>query len=398
MSFSKFLKKRLLSLPKTFFAERTIVFVTSSGIKNFTLSPLLQFFSILLVAWIVILLQQSIRYDSIIESKHTEIQKLKSINKYFEAEFDALNDELKKVNDYLNVISGDNHSVSNVQKDSKIIIPEDIKSARLSSLNSSNIDKIKKISSQINKVELFTLNRIKELEEGLNLTGLDLEIIPKKNFLNQSVETPLYTGNDPQNLGQGGPLQDDYNIDKEVIKATSGYDFERISKKIKFNNKVSHLIFLENLVSSLPLNKPMKDFYISSSFGYRKDPLTNRRALHRGQDFVGPINSKILSPSRGKVILAGYFAEYGKAVVIDHGFGITTRYGHMSKILVSKGDIIEKGTVIGLQGNTGRSTGRHLHYEVRYKNNPLNPRKFIKAGEFLFDDATKNNITNYVDS
>ena len=93
--------KKIILLFKSIFAERTLVFVTSKGIKNFTLSPFLQFCAFLLLTWLLLLLQQSIRYDNIISSKLTEIKKLKSINKYFESEFEALNDELEKVNDYL---------------------------------------------------------------------------------------------------------------------------------------------------------------------------------------------------------------------------------------------------------------------------------------------------------
>jgi len=86
------------------------------------------------------------------------------------------------------------------------------------------------------------------------------------------------------------------------------------------------------------------------------------------------------------VILAGKFSDYGTAIVIDHGFGITTRYGHLSQIKVQEGQVVKQGEVIALQGNTGRSTGSHLHYEVRYKDIPLNPRKFLEAGDILFND------------
>jgi murein DD-endopeptidase MepM/ murein hydrolase activator NlpD len=118
----------------------------------------------------------------------------------------------------------------------------------------------------------------------------------------------------------------------------------------------------------------------------RSDPITNRKTLHHGLDFVGLENEKIYSPSSGKVILAGKFSEYGNAIVIDHGFGITTRYGHLSSIKVKEGQIVKKGENIALQGNTGRSTGDHLHYEVRYKNIPLNPKKFLEAGQILFNN------------
>ncbi len=386
--------KKIILLFKSIFAERTLVFVTSKGIKNFTLSPFLQFCAFLLLTWLLLLLQQSIRYDNIISSKLTEIKKLKSINKYFESEFEALNDELEKVNDYLKVISGDKHSVNSKTREDKFLIPKKLQNIELSKVNHRNIEKLRIINSQISDVASFAKNRILELEEAINITGLNLESIPKKNFLNQVIESPRYLQNNSSNLAIGGPLEDNEEMNKQISKSTLDYDFARVSKKAKFSNKVSHLIFLENLANNLPLNKPMKDFYVSSGFGYRIDPITKTRALHRGQDFVGPENAKIISPSRGKVIIADYFAEYGKAVVIDHGFGITTRYGHLSKINVQKGQIVNKNDVIGFQGSTGRSTGNHLHYEIRYKNSPLNPRKFIKAGEQLFGDDESINYIN----
>ncbi|MBL6664329.1 MAG: M23 family metallopeptidase [Rickettsiales bacterium] len=147
---------------------------------------------------------------------------------------------------------------------------------------------------------------------------------------------------------------------------------------------------LEKLVEIIPFAKPMKNYYISSGFGTRVDPITNRKARHRGLDFVGPSKEEVYSPSEGKVILAGRFNDYGKAVVIDHGYGITTRYGHLSAVNVKKGDIVKRGQLIALQGNTGRSTGSHLHYEVRYKKSPLNPYNFIQAGELLYKKDNKS--------
>lgn len=92
-------------------------------------------------------------------------------------------------------------------------------------------------------------------------------------------------------------------------------------------------------------------------------------------------------------MLARWFSDYGNAIVIDHGNGITTRYGHLSKIKVFEGQRVKNGEVIGYQGNTGRSTGQHLHYEVRYRNIPLNPKRFIEAGQILIN----NNSPKHVD-
>ena len=144
----------------------------------------------------------------------------------------------------------------------------------------------------------------------------------------------------------------------------------------------------------MPLARPMKGYYISSGFGRRTDPVTHRKATHQGLDFVGKKNAEILSPSEGIVTLAGRYSDYGNAIVIDHGFGITTRYGHLSSVKVKKGQFVTKNQVIATQGSSGRSTGDHLHYEVRYKKTPLNPGKFLKAGDTLFNDKEKAKYVN----
>jgi murein DD-endopeptidase MepM/ murein hydrolase activator NlpD len=186
---------------------------------------------------------------------------------------------------------------------------------------------------------------------------------------------------------QGGPLEEN-SLDAALASSNSDEDdIERHLEKVQFTGEIDYLMVLEKLAGVMPFAKPMKNYYISSGFGSRTDPITRRMAPHHGLDFVGVTREKIISPSAGKVILAGRFSDYGNAVVIDHGFGITTRYGHLSEVKVKEGQRVKQGDVLALQGNTGRSTGPHLHYEVRYKNIPLNPRKFLEAGEALFNDG-----------
>ena len=100
-------------------------------------------------------------------------------------------------------------------------------------------------------------------------------------------------------------------------------------------------------------------------------------------DFVGAYRAEIYAPAPGKVVRAGRNGAYGLFVELDHGNGVTTRYGHLAKILVKRSQLLKRGDALGLQGNTGRSTGAHLHYEIRYHNKPLNPYKFIKAGAYV---------------
>ncbi len=110
------------------------------------------------------------------------------------------------------------------------------------------------------------------------------------------------------------------------------------------------------------------------------DPFFGGLAMHAGIDFRAPTGSEIRSTGAGKVVSAGFSGGYGNMVEIDHGLGLSTRYGHMSRILVSAGDVVEPGQILGLSGSTGRSTGPHLHYEVRKNGDPIDPMRFLNAG------------------
>jgi murein DD-endopeptidase MepM/ murein hydrolase activator NlpD len=149
---------------------------------------------------------------------------------------------------------------------------------------------------------------------------------------------------------------------------------------------VDRMVLLHNIIEQLPLSQPIEDAQTTGPFGRRVDPFNGRWAIHPGVDLAGPVGSKIYSTSAGIVLSAEHRAAYGNMVDIDHGYGIVTRYGHMSKILVKEGDMVHKGQQIGVQGSTGRSTGPHLHYEVRINDRPVNPVKFLNAGEHVSEN------------
>src|SRR5690606_2782526 len=122
---------------------------------------------------------------------------------------------------------------------------------------------------------------------------------------------------------------------------------------------------LERGLASLPQVVPADMRMISSGFGYRRDPFTGHAALHSGLDFAGNVGDPIHAAAGGKVSFVGHRSGYGKVVEISHGNGLTTRYAHMSAWQARRGQVVEPGDVIGRIGSTGRSTGPHLHFEVR---------------------------------
>lgn len=140
---------------------------------------------------------------------------------------------------------------------------------------------------------------------------------------------------------------------------------------------------LRRTAIALPLAKPIATAPITSRFGTRMDPFLRRRAMHSGIDFKAPTGTPVRVTATGTVISAGRNGGYGNMVAVRHSNGVTTRYAHLSRILVKKGEYVETGTVVGRAGSTGRSTGPHLHYEVRIKGRAVNPMNYLKAGKEL---------------
>lgn len=133
-----------------------------------------------------------------------------------------------------------------------------------------------------------------------------------------------------------------------------------------------------------PIHRPLAvEARRSSNFGNRRDPFTGGKAFHAGIDFAAPSGSTVLSAGRGKVIFAGRRSGYGNLVEISHGGGLTSRYAHLSAFLVKAGQTVETGTPIARVGSTGRSTGPHLHFEIRRKDVATDPTAFLEAGKRL---------------
>ena len=141
---------------------------------------------------------------------------------------------------------------------------------------------------------------------------------------------------------------------------------------------------MEQLLAALPLAAPADGYTLSSGFGNRIDPFTRKPAFHEGMDFAGALGTPIKAPAPGVVTRVGYWGSYGLLVEIDHGFGITTRYGHLSKAPLKKGQKVAFRQDIGTMGRSGRTTGPHLHYEVLFDGEPMDPANFLKAGRNVF--------------
>ena len=147
---------------------------------------------------------------------------------------------------------------------------------------------------------------------------------------------------------------------------------------------------LQRGLQGIPQVIPAAGTQISSGFGYRSDPFAGSPAFHAGLDFKGPMGAAIYSAARGKVAFVGQRPGYGNCVEIDHGNGLRTRYAHMSAFRARVGQSVTAGQLIGAVGSTGRSTGPHLHFEVRLNGQPVNPRPFLEVAPNVLKEARVN--------
>jgi murein DD-endopeptidase MepM/ murein hydrolase activator NlpD len=160
---------------------------------------------------------------------------------------------------------------------------------------------------------------------------------------------------------------------------------ERLVSEV--DNRADELAVLESRLLEkrvrdrlLPTTMPVKEASLGSSFGYRSDPIAGLRAMHEGLDFTADVGTPVVSAADGVILSTGYHPDFGNLVEIDHGEGLISRYAHLSRIDAKAGALVKRGTLIGAIGTTGRSTGPHLHFEVRMLGVAQDPALFLKRG------------------
>jgi murein DD-endopeptidase MepM/ murein hydrolase activator NlpD len=206
-----------------------------------------------------------------------------------------------------------------------------------------------------------TETKISDIQNSLATTGLDIEMLVKRQNSEKGKGGPLMLL-DPRTQ-RTGPLEESLNL---------------------LNSNVDYLQDLQRLVERLPIDTPLPRYQINDPFGVRHDPFTGKLAQHNGVDLGSNYKDEVLSTGDGKVIHVDMASDYGRNIIVDHGMGLQTRYAHLARFMVKEGDKVERGSVIGQLGCSGRCTGPHVHYEVLYNGNPVNPLKFMKAGKNVF--------------
>lgn len=188
-------------------------------------------------------------------------------------------------------------------------------------------------------------------------------------------------------FGMGGSVPDDINFSLplsanhtqllrkmhsqvETVAAASDVQQENFQVLLK------KLEAKRNLLAATPSIRPV-DGWVTSRFGYRKSPFTNRKEIHKGLDIAARKGTPIIAPADGLITFAASKGLMGNMMTLNHGYGMITRYGHIHKFLKKKGEKVRRGEAIALVGNTGRSTGPHVHYEIHLNGVPVNPEKYI---------------------
>lgn len=431
---SKTLGQRLAGFKKRFFPERELTFRTNDRVRFFRVSGRSQIslavFVLALGGWAAF---ASITYfinleilrikDGDILNARLAYRSLLSEVSDYQKKFAKLTGELDKNHGSMlalaeknsdlkqNLQSTTNRLVSSKEQIRQIAVKRaGLKNrlgeieAEMNTLNSRNFalkGSLTSISTDLEEV-LVERNRARKESQGLaklvvtlkrNLTDLRdsekeilLRLAERTEENNQEmaavlsrtgIKVSLLLGKDKfSSNGKGGPF---------VAPLPVGEPAQELAASLfELEAHLSRWESLKRLMRITPLAAPLDFFSIASRYGKRRDPISKKWAMHYGLDFGSFFRAPVYATAPGVVTFAGRKGKYGKLVEISHGKGLKTRYGHLNKILVKRGQKVDYRKKIGLLGNTGRSTGAHLHYEIHHKGRPQNPWKFIRAGKNVY--------------
>ena len=369
---------------RTLFKSRNIIIISEQAVNHYPVSAKIQLAGIVSVLFVVCWVSYStgsyMAAKNVIREKDKAIVNTSMENKKIEHDFSLLKRDLLKM-------SSDKDG--ELSEYSKFVLTQYEKQPEAKSTGftlsfddaedgDKLIDRVEFLEKQVENLELAnrkiisdvrerTVGVVDNYEEIIGMTGLDVDMM--KRHASATVDTARGDSLDAivGEGGRGGPFipSGPTNLVEEHQAMVAELDYMNA---------------LANVLDSVPTALPIKGYKMMSGFGKRIDPFTHRWARHEGLDMAASYGAKIYATASGKISHAGRKNAYGNMVEIKHPFGITTRYGHLSKILVTNGQEVKEGDVIGIQGSTGRSTGDHLHYEVRLNDRPMNPSNFLKAG------------------
>ena len=181
---------------------------------------------------------------------------------------------------------------------------------------------------------------------------------------------------------------------KEIKKNNYAIDPDSDEFFRSLKTRINLLSIYKDALQNIPLKPPMEHYYVSSPYGPRKHPVTGKYRMHHGIDLAGTWQENVSVSADGTVVFAGYHGSFGKVIRIRHDYGIMTTYGHLAKISVRRGDLVNEGQVIGKMGRTGKVKGAHLHYEISVNGKSQNPATYIKIGRNLLSRTSLKSYAN----
>lgn len=373
----RFWHQQASAILRQIFRNRKILVISEKGITSVPVSGRFQIVvmigALTVMLWLSYSTGKYFAYDTILSEKEKEIWSTTLNNESLKYQVSDLHQNLSELNKYFS-----NIRQLDQMADKKIFDNDDSTAENKGDTSldgdatehAANLDDASMTTDTrkiLVKIHEKIMERIQSIENIIQMTGIRIQDAALNN---QSLKKAFDIANaEPENTGaQGGPFipVDDNAFDQEAMQ-----------------EDVEYLMQLEKFLHAYPISAPLNRYYVSSPYGKRIDPMNRHLGFHPGLDMVGPFREKVRATAPGVVVYARRYGGYGNFVMIDHGSGITTRYGHLNKILVKKGQHVKRGDVLGLEGTTGRSTGPHLHYEVRFNNKPLDPKQFLKAGKYV---------------
>jgi murein DD-endopeptidase MepM/ murein hydrolase activator NlpD len=365
---------------RTLFPEREFFMRSQGQVRFIKVSSRLQMIAVgmvalLLLAWVSTLATVTISHilsthdrEALLD-REAEIASSASRIAAYRKDLDAVEADLARRQDFIEQIVGS--------------LPDDVKTGEtVTDSRSEAASAVDKISAALPEAAGLARIEARQIAFVERLTRL------ADRRSNQATQAIRALGLDPRAMvarldergAQGGPL----------LRLATSADGSLDPRFRRLGLSLARMNLLERGLAGIPNTLPASMDYISSGFGYRSDPFSGEGAFHAGLDFKGPFGAPIYAAAKGTVRFVGQKQGYGNCVEIDHGNGLMTRYAHMSGFRAQVGQAVKAGDVLGAIGSTGRSTGPHLHFEVRINDRPVDPRPFLEAAPDVLEEAHGN--------
>ncbi len=404
----KKLRKKITPKPmhysdkKPFFSDKEIIFRSNGRARVWNISSKLQLITLILVIFVAVWSGYSYhmyhRSGRIITRKNNELTATRDAYTNLMGDFVVLQSNIaqmiknldeekgKKVNveQYKQQASLVEEKVKQITSQSELIDPSKLEEK--ANLNEVSLQRdiavserdelrrrlveMQRMVEDIRKAEMDVLDKVSQIAERemgkikSAISAINAPLRKRGLYFNAMA-------NNKKQRGSGGPYIPAENTFLQEKKVG-----DKVSRLYETVDDVS---YYREVLKYIPMGKPVWSLWVSSPYGVRSDPFKKTKAYHKGVDLAGRTGNKIKTMAKGKVIKVEYNKSYGNLVMIDHGNGFVTKYAHMHKAYVQKGQHLEIGDAVGEMGSTGRSTGPHLHYEILYQGKDVDPMPFIKA-------------------